>query len=161
MNARVEDRFWSKVKPTEGVQQAETCWEWAGSTDASGYGMFRVSSAKVRRAHRVAFELMNGPVPDGTVFLHLCDNPPCVRPSHLRPGSRAENNADRDRKGRHVALVGEDNGNARLTADDVAAIRGASIPHGGARAVAEQYGIALSYLYQLRCSTSKLWKVTA
>jgi hypothetical protein len=65
------------------------CWLWTGS-HRSGYG--RVSlHHRWYAAHRVSWELANGPVPDGLVLDHLCRNELCVRPAHLVPASIAEN----------------------------------------------------------------------
>jgi hypothetical protein len=73
------------------------CVEWSGPRDSNGYGR----SGHGDRAHRVAWEAACGdPIPDGMVVMHLCDNPPCVNPAHLRLGTVAENNRDRHAKGR-------------------------------------------------------------
>jgi hypothetical protein len=53
-----------------------------------------------RPAHRMAWEASNGPIPDGMILMHTCDNPPCCNPEHLKLGTRAENNKDRAKKGR-------------------------------------------------------------
>ena len=53
------------------------------------------------RAHRLMWEEVNGPIPEGMVLLHICDNPPCIRLDHLRLGTQAENVADMVAKGRH------------------------------------------------------------
>jgi len=67
--------------------------------DRQGYGRKKVGSRTVL-AHRHAWELANGLVPEGLCVLHRCDNPPCINPDHLFLGTRADNNADRDAKGR-------------------------------------------------------------
>lgn len=80
------------------------CHEWGGTRDADGYGVLpKVARAQLgeRRASRAAFVLDRGAVPEGLRVLHSCDNPPCVRPEHLRAGTQAENMADKVSRGRH------------------------------------------------------------
>jgi hypothetical protein len=86
-------RFWSFVERTE------SCWLWRGAQRGSGYGGFHWRNIS-HYAHRKAWELINGPIADGLHVCHHCDNPPCVRPDHLFLGTQADNNHDRDRKGR-------------------------------------------------------------
>jgi hypothetical protein len=74
----LDDRFWSKVRKTE------TCWLWTGGTSGNGYGKFAVRRVSFR-AHRLAWEEANGPIPDGLQLDHLCRVKLCVRPSHLEP----------------------------------------------------------------------------
>ena len=70
------------------------------SRDAAGYGTFGFDG-KVRKAHRVAYILTFGEIPEGHHILHSCDNPACVNPAHLRPGTRADNMQDALKRGRH------------------------------------------------------------
>lgn len=90
--AYTEDRFWS------GVDKSGDCWEWSRSRDRDGYGYFL--GAGMNRAHRVAWVLAYGGIPDGLWVLHRCDNPPCVRPDHLFLGDVLANAVDREQKGR-------------------------------------------------------------
>lgn len=79
------------------------CHEWARRGEG-GYGdMPRVAARQLgeRRAHRAAYVLAHGPIPPGLGVLHSCDNPPCIRPEHIRAGTRAENSADMVARGRH------------------------------------------------------------
>ena len=87
-------RFWSKVEKSEG------CWTWTASRDPIGYGTFGFDG-KVRKAHRVAYVLAFGEIPEGHHILHSCDNPPCVNPAHLRSGTRKDNMQDALKRGRH------------------------------------------------------------
>jgi hypothetical protein len=81
------ERFWAKVKKTDG------CWVWTAATDSGGYGRFNTSrpTRKMKRAHRIAYELMAGPIPDGLQIDHLCRNRGCVNPAHLEPVTQTVN----------------------------------------------------------------------
>lgn len=76
--AEIERRFWAKVDKNG----PNGCWVWTAA-NASGYGRFWVGHLVV--AHRFAYELLVGPIPDGMQLDHLCRNPPCVNPAHLEP----------------------------------------------------------------------------
>lgn len=85
-------RFWSKVR------YGPDCWEWQ-ATPSQAYGLFR-HKGKMRKAHRVAYELTHGLLAQGAILLHQCDNPRCVRPAHLQPGTYRDNLMDAIEKGR-------------------------------------------------------------
>lgn len=75
---------------------SDQCWEWRGYRTIKGYGSIGAGEF----AHRVAYELLVGPIPPKLYVLHHCDNPPCVNPSHLFLGTIADNNRDMVEKGR-------------------------------------------------------------
>lgn len=90
------EKFWEKVRKTDG------CWEWIGATVAR-YGVLYVGEGDrlvAKKAHRLSWEMQNGPIPPGMLMCHTCDNPPCVNPAHLFLGTIADNNLDREAKGR-------------------------------------------------------------
>ena len=117
MPENYSDRFWEKVAI---VGNTAECWDWQAGHTTNGYGSFRVRG-RTLKAHRCAWELVNGPIPFGMQVLHHCDNPPCVNPAHLFLGTHVDNMADRTEKGR--VPRGEDNGSARLTENNVRAIQ--------------------------------------
>lgn len=94
-------RFWSKVDKTSD------CWVWIGAKHPTGYGAFGIGQV-VHYAHRLSWELVNGPIPDGLFVCHNCpngDNPSCVNPAHLFLGTQVDNMQDMLGKGRAGYMV--------------------------------------------------------
>lgn len=81
------ERFWSKVDRSGGP---ESCWEWQAARNWRGYGRFAVKRVEIG-AHRVAYMMDVGPIPDGLHLDHLCRNTSCVNPAHLEAVSPREN----------------------------------------------------------------------
>jgi hypothetical protein len=102
----------------------DECWDWNGKRNPKGYGIIKVNN-KEWYAHRVSFELHNGPIPEGLFACHKCDRPCCINPHHLFAGSSMDNTTDMIAKGRHVikAQKGEEKYNSLLNDDLVRHIR--------------------------------------
>jgi hypothetical protein len=153
--ASFRDRFYQKVKP-DPADPVTGCHIWTGAKDSGGYGAFEVGG-KQCRAHRVAWELVFGPIPaDGKILHWKCDNPACVNPLHLRLGTQRTNTADRDRKGRRRggASRGERNRSARLTNEQVLEIRADT--GSKQKALAAKYGVSICQISNIR--SRKYWK---
>jgi hypothetical protein len=148
MRASLEVRLLSKLEP-----DIETgCWNWTASRFPAGYGQISGMVDGVRRnlyVHRVSYEIHCGPIPDGMLVCHKCDNRICGNPDHFFLGTYADNNADRSNKGRNAtgekisgkrrSVHGLANGRVKLTEADVLAIRAAA---GGPRLkLAKKYGV--------------------
>lgn len=96
------------------------CIDWIGSKNKDGYGIFRFRGAALK-AHRVAYEIRhNETIPQGYCACHRCDRPTCINPDHLFVGTKSQNTADRQAKGRQAR--GERHYSARLTESQVRAI---------------------------------------
>ena len=144
-------RFWRHVKKTRG------CWLWVGARIKGRNGELRYGSiggggqgVSARCAHRVSWEIHFGVIPNGMYVLHKCDEPACVRPDHLFLGTVADNNHDRDVKGRQKTPCGEAHWNAKLRDQVVATIRqlykSTSITQ---RQLARQYGISERQMWNI------------
>jgi hypothetical protein len=138
-------RFAEKVTPHKSG-----CHHWTGSIMPNGYGQIH-SSGRTAYAHRVAWELANGPIPDGEFVLHNCDNRRCVNPAHLRLGSFQDNMDDMTGKLRHAH--GARNGHAKLTVAEVRLIR---FMGGSHSSIAKHFGVTQSLVTMIR--TRRIWK---
>lgn len=90
------------LEKTTILADPEACWQWQGCTNGTGYGQISLD-AKMRYAHRLAYELMVGPIPEGLVIDHLCRNKGCVNPDHLEAVTTEVNNARRVYTGRYAS----------------------------------------------------------
>lgn len=154
------ERFWEKVDKTQA------CWNWTASTDRKGYGqiMFhRAGKHHLRRAHRVAYEMLYGPLPDlpgvhGACVLHRCDNPKCVNPEHLFVGTSDDNVKDMDAKGRRKVGVrfGSDHPRSVLDEDKVREIARLHYDEGiSQKSLATMFGVCHSTINHI--FTGRLW----
>ncbi len=99
----IEERFHPHVDKSSGP---DACWPWTRSKIRDGgYGQIGRGGhdGGIVLTHRLAWEIANGPVPDGMRVLHECDNPPCCNPKHLFLGTQADNLRDMTAKGRRCA----------------------------------------------------------
>jgi len=116
-----EQQFWENVCPQENG-----CWLWmrARCEARGGYGIVNFNK-KMWKAHRLAWFLTHGPIPEGKYVLHSCDNPPCVNPAHLRVGTQSDNMQDMHARGRHPSPgqpSGERHAMAKLRDEEVRTI---------------------------------------
>lgn len=85
-------RFWSKV---DILSHPGGCWLWTATKTYNGYGLVYISGFKSAKASRVVWELTHHkPFPDGLIAMHSCDNPACVNPHHIQPGTHSQNLKD-------------------------------------------------------------------
>jgi len=135
------------------VVDARGCWLWAGSKLPKGYGRISFAGVRSTQAHRRSYEVFVGQIPAGLFVCHRCDTPACINPAHLFLGTAAENNADRDAKGRQVpgGARGERN-KSKLTEANVLAIRAS---HERQITLAARFGVDPSTISQIK--TRKRW----
>lgn len=142
-----QHRFHSYVDKRE----PDECWNWTAALDARGYGVFNNGSPTVRKAHRLAYELANSPIPKGRVICHHCDNPACCNPKHLYAGTQADNGQDMAARSR--GTVGEKNRHAKLTWEQVDQIRSARKT---AKETASEFGVTPDLINMIR--RNAIWK---
>lgn len=132
---------------SERCERATTgCLLWQGATNTDGYGLIR-HQGTLWKVHRLMYTLMLGPISNGMLVCHTCDVPRCAEPTHHFLGTHADNAHDRDRKGRQVALVGEQHPRSVVTQDQANRIRNDRRP---ARVIAKQYGVHPATIYRIR-----------
>jgi len=121
------ERFWNKINKNGPLCQrlGTKCWLWVGAT-SGGYGVFRFGD-KTQLAHRVAWVLSYGSLPEWTgdmkttvIVRHDCDTPLCCNPEHLRTGHQSDNGRDKQLRARARGAFGVRNGNGKLSDDQIA-----------------------------------------
>lgn len=150
------DRAYSLALTRSPPGGPDACWPFAGADDARGYGVIGVGRKAVK-AHRVAWEHHYGPIPNGLYVCHRCDNRACWNPAHLFLGTARDNFTDMVAKGRHRPGAGERHHLAKLTEDDVIAVRslyrGSNISY---LDLGRMFGVADRTIGQ--CILRKTWK---
>lgn len=121
------------------------CWEWTASLRGDGYGAFKIGK-KQWGAHRLAWVLAHGEIPDGMCVCHHCDNKACVRPDHLFLGTNADNMKDLARKG---GRAGERNPNASLESAQVDEIRRLSDAGVSTGEIASRFGVEKPAIWKI------------
>jgi hypothetical protein len=142
----LEERFWRYVAI------GDDCWTWTGSL-AGRYGVLRGPKRTRLYAHRLSYEIHNGPIPEGLCILHSCDNPLCVNPAHLRVGTMADNMKDCVKRGRRPR--GEKCSYAKLTQSSVDLIRRQARNGIPQKTLATQFGVSKSLICQI--VNRKVW----
>lgn len=122
------------------------CMLWKGATNKDGYGNL-LWRGRYHKAHRLSWEIANGPIPAGLRACHACDNPPCCNPDHLFLGTQTENIADMDRKKRRRPAYGEANTNAKLTPEIIREIRASRMFQ---KDIAALYGVTQSLVSAIK-----------
>lgn len=136
------------------INPITNCWVWQGARNHTGYGV--VWSGKGNTyTHRASWMQHNGPIPEGLLVLHKCDNTSCLNPEHLFLGTYADNTADAMAKDRHV--YGTRHGRSKFTEDDVRHIRSelsAGCTYGS---LAKQYSVTKKAIRDIDRGISWRW----
>jgi hypothetical protein len=135
LQSRIDDSY--IPEPNSG------CWIWLKALVA-GRAYIKVNG-KMKKAYRVSYELTKGPIPDGLLACHICDNPACINPDHIFLGTHKDNGEDKAKKKR--APNGANNGNSKLTDEIVMSILN---EQGTRRAIAEKYGVVHSTVKSIK-----------
>ena len=144
------NKCWDEYFGPRSAPEPNTgCAIFTNAWDRHGYGKAAMWG-KNFTAHRLSYELAFGPIPDGLLVCHKCDNRACVEPTHLFLGTSADNQADMVSKGRSAR--GERNAKAKLTPDAVRDIRKSCGKHA---VLAEQFGVCESLISMVK--TGALW----
>lgn len=133
----IKCRFWDKAE----ILGPDECWNWKAAKLQDGYGRFGYQGSH-SLAHRFAWFLTHGPIPNNRCILHKCDNPACVNPSHLFLGTMLDNSIDMFQKNRQRHLKGEYNPVAKLTNEQVKEIKIQLVKGCKQSLLAKKYGVA-------------------
>lgn len=139
------ERLWSKIQ----IGNPENCWEWSGARQERGHGVIKITGEKKNMlVHRAVFEEIHGPIPDGVLICHTCDNPPCCNPNHLFSGTQVDNMSDCSEKERIFKM--------KLTYDEVKKMKQMRMAGMNWSAIGRAFNVHRS---TAKCAvTGKTWK---
>ena len=138
--ALIKARLFNKCRLDESG-----CWSWTGPK-RNGYGVFYTGSDD-RSAHRISYEVFKGSIEKGLILRHTCDNPSCINPDHLIPGTMKDNAMDRQSRGRGRDAYGENSGTAKLSAIESLFTKISDVP---IKELSDVLGVSEGYLYRVR-----------
>lgn len=142
--------FHEKVKARTVVDEATGCWVWQGGCSFNGYGRLRSGpGGKATYCHKIMYDHYHGPLPEGHVVMHTCDNRRCVNPDHLRSGTHKENMLDMVQKGRSTSNL--------LTEKDVREIHRLSENGVPTYEIAHSYCVSHTAVYDILCGRRWGW----
>lgn len=145
--AGLAERLWAKVDR----RGPDECWPWiAKAVTSFGYGRMTAGRKVNLKAHRAAWMVTHGPIPDGLCVLHRCDNPACCNPGHLFLGTKRDNTHDMMSKGRHSpppVRQGENHHKATIPDASLGSIRNSDMP---TDRLAALYGVSSKTIYRIR-----------
>jgi len=155
MTARIGETLRERFCRQIMHDQNSGCWLWTGAAMPKGYGAISAIGLpkKTLLAHRVSYELHVGNIPPGMCVLHKCDTTPCVNPAHLFLGTHKDNALDKIKKGRGVDNRGSRHGMAKLSENDIVAIRLSTELQ---RVVAKRYGVANTIVSRIK--NRSIWR---
>ena len=141
------------------VEKTDSCWNWTGRLVGKGYGRVGLGGAGAKEilAHRLSYQMHKGPIPEGMVVMHKCDNPRCVNPDHLDAGTQSQNIKDAFSRGRKLMPTkkarGEECGASKLMEADVLNIRESKLSFSK---LAAAYGVNKSTIERIKYR--KTWR---
>ena len=150
----VEERFFTGFSKSDNG-----CWNWQRRLVGKGYGTIGLGGkgAKQKLVHRLSYEIHKGPIPEGMVVMHKCDNPRCVNPDHLDAGTQSQNIKDAFSRGRKLMPTkkarGEECGASKLTEADVLNVRESKLSFSK---LAAAYGVNKSTIERIKYR--KTWR---
>jgi len=143
-----KEKFWNKV----AIGSPDECWNWKGSAMKIGsYGHLHIGN-KMFSAHRVAFEIYYGSINESLQVMHMCDNPKCCNPKHLKQGTQSDNIQDMIKKGRQRNSTKP----VKLSFEDAQEIRKDFVNGISKKKIALKYDISTRHTSDILCG--KYWK---
>lgn len=152
-------RFWKKIDKN-GIQVSHMptrCWKWLGNKHPFGYGITSLNGKRIS-AHRKSYIIHIGPIPEGLLVLHKCDNPECCNPEHLFSGTHSDNSKDmvsKNRQRKNYDIDGEKNPAAKLTTEQVLQIRELACQKVHQGQIADAFGVSLPLVEKI--IARKVW----
>jgi hypothetical protein len=146
----IKERLFSGVE----INQSTGCWEWKGAKDRKGYASLSIDGKQVK-AHRQSYMQLVGPIPEGMMICHKCDNPSCINPEHLFAGTALDNSRDCISKGRQKP-IGEKSFTAKLTDSEVLRIRKELASGAQKKHLGKKFGVSARAIFKI--ANGDTWK---